>query len=99
MHPRVVGSPPFDYSDGSSKRKSGFLSADTLLNENGETMFVPCKSVKQCFEDKFTHHGQEVTRRVFIEASSQGPGRRYVPSHDRTNNTAQPLFKRSFQIQ
>ncbi len=67
----MLGRPPFDYSDGTALRKSGFLSADTLLGQSGDTIFVPCKSVKQCFEDKFTHHAKEVTRRVFIEAASQ----------------------------
>ena len=82
----MLGRPPFDYSDGTAMRKSGFLSSDTLLGSNGDTIFVPCKSVKQCFEDKFTHHAKEVTRRVFIEAASQGPGRNALMRDWRAND-------------
>lgn len=46
----MLGRPPFNYSDGSAMRKSGFLSAPRLLNGKGQTIFVPCKTVKQCFQ-------------------------------------------------
>jgi hypothetical protein len=57
---------------GSSKRKSGFLSTDRLVDDKGHTIFKPCKTVAQCFKDAFTFHGQEKTRRVFIERLAVG---------------------------
>jgi hypothetical protein len=57
---------------GSSKRKSGFLLTDNLLDDKGHTIFKPCKTVAQCFKDAFTFHGQEKTRRVFIERLAVG---------------------------
>jgi hypothetical protein len=49
----MLGRPPFNYSIGSPKRKSGFLSADTLLDPEGKsTIFQPCKTVPQCFMDR-----------------------------------------------
>lgn len=50
----MLGRPPFNYSDGSPMRKSGFMSAERLLNGRGESIFVPCKSVKQCFQVIFS---------------------------------------------
>lgn len=66
----MMGRPPFDYSDGVAFRGSGFMSTDRLLDKKGETIFKPCKTVRQCFEDRFTHHGKEVTRRVFIDGEA-----------------------------
>jgi hypothetical protein len=67
----MLGRPPFDYSTGSPMRKSGFMSADTLLGPSGDkTIFKPCKTVEQCFMDTFTHRGMERTRRVFIEGDA-----------------------------
>jgi hypothetical protein len=49
----MLGRPPFNYSIGSPKRKSGFLLADTLLDPEGKsTIFQPCKTVPQCFMDR-----------------------------------------------
>ncbi len=53
-------------------RKSGFLSANTLLDSRGATVFTQCKTVKQCFKDKFTFHGSEFTRRVYVPGSALG---------------------------
>ena len=62
-----------NYTDGSPLRKAGFLSTPALLDaRTGQTIFRPCKSVRQCFEDKFTHHGVEATRRVFVPAGATG---------------------------
>lgn len=64
--------PPFNYSDGSPMRKSGFLSEGQLLDGRDATVFTQCKSVKQCFKDKFTFHGREHTRRVFVPGAALG---------------------------
>lgn len=68
----MLGRPPFEYADGTDYRKAGFMSTQRLLDARDQTIFRPCKTVKQCFEDRFTHHGQEVTRRVFVKADSIG---------------------------
>ena len=47
----MIHGPPFNYTDGSQMRKSGFLSATSLLNARCATIFTQCKSVKQCFKD------------------------------------------------
>jgi len=66
----MLGRPPFNYSTSSPMRKAGFLSASSLLDSRGKTIFRQCKSVPQCFKDVFTHHGTEHTRRVFVEANA-----------------------------
>ena len=68
----VCDRPPFNYSDGSPMRKSGFLSTSSLLDSTGATIFTQCKTVKQCFKDKFTFHGQEYTRRVYVPGAALG---------------------------
>ena len=68
----LIHRPPFNYTDGSPMRKSGFLSATSLLDTRGATIFTQCKSVKQCFKDRFTFHGQEYTRRVYVPGSALG---------------------------
>ena len=68
----MLGRPPFNYSDGTPFRRAGFMSTDRLLDDKDATIFKPCKTVRQCFEDKFTHHGVESTRRVYIRGEALG---------------------------
>jgi hypothetical protein len=69
----MLGRPPFDIADGQAARKAGFLSSSTLLKGKlNTTIFKPCKTLEQCFEDKFTHNGAEITRRVFIRRDALG---------------------------
>lgn len=66
----MQGRPPFNYSANSPMRGSGFLSHATLLTTNGETVFQPCNTVKQCFMDTFTFRGQEHARRVLVRGDA-----------------------------
>jgi hypothetical protein len=82
----MLGRPPFNYSIGSPKRKSGFLSADTLLDPEGKsTIFQPCKTVPQCFMDRllllarlharFLHRISRASSRVILLPGQIAPPR------------------------
>jgi hypothetical protein len=69
---RILGRPPFNYSTTSPMRKAGFLSTGSLLDANEKTIFMQCKSVRQCFKDTFTHLGLKYTRQVYVEKGAVG---------------------------
>jgi hypothetical protein len=70
-----VGTPPFNISMYSPYRSTGFMSETTLFRppagEQKETsVFKSCKTIKQCFVDRFTYNGRTVKRQVLDPATS-----------------------------
>ena len=71
-----VGTPPFNISMSSPYRSTGFMSETTLFRpdpkgeEDGKSVFKSCKTIEQCFIDRFTYNGRTVKRQVMDPATS-----------------------------